>query len=109
MNLTMLLRSFTAFIMICVGASVSAAGLTEERAIELASASVIDLTTRDFGYGIGQLPGSWRSVPAEEVFVFSEGRDHVVVRFGNASANQTLFVKLSNNGRLLGASFSGEF
>lgn len=109
MNLNTLLRNFTAFIAITVSSSVWAAGLSEERAIELASASVIELTTRDFGYGFGQLPGSWRSVPAEEVFVFSEGRDHVVVRFRNASVDKTLFVKLSKNGRLLDANFSGEF
>jgi hypothetical protein len=83
--------------------------ISEVQAQALAASVASQLSTQDAGLGIGKLPASWAEIAQENVSMHKKGNGYYIVAINNTSENKTLFVLLSNTGKVYDANFTGTF
>ncbi|MFT5085101.1 MAG: hypothetical protein ACI9Y1_003158 [Lentisphaeria bacterium] len=83
--------------------------ITETQALSLTAEVAKQLTEKDAGLEIGQLPVSWASVAKENIATFKKGKGYYVMSVDNKSETKTLYVLMSSTGEVYDANFSGIF
>ena len=83
--------------------------ITENVAISLAQRTTNSMTKKDAGLGFGQLSESWTSIPTEDMSVHKKGYGYYVVAVPNTTESKTLYVLMTDTGRVYDANMTGEF
>ena len=66
-------------------------------------------STRDVGLEIGQLEKSWASLGVDNASMHKTGNGYYIVAVTNTKENKTLYVLMSNSGKIYDANFTGTF
>lgn len=83
--------------------------ITENVAILLAQRTTTSMTKKNAGLGFGQLGESWASIPTEKMSVHKKDYGYYVVAVPNSEESQTLYVLMTDTGRVYDANMTGEF
>jgi hypothetical protein len=95
------------FLIACIGQSAAFAHgghneISSETALNIASKSVQQLTFKDFGYQVGKLDASWKSVTDANFNVVEVLEKTFVVSATNTSKNEVIYFEIAKNGQMLG-------
>lgn len=96
----------TLFLVACIWQSAAFAHqghneISSETALIIASKSVQQLTFKDFGYEVGQLNESWKSLTEASFSVIEVLEKSFIVSAENSSTNKVIYFEIAKNGRVL--------
>ena len=83
--------------------------ISESVALIVAQRASASMSRKDAGLGFGQLSESWSSVAKENLALFKKGTGYYIVSVLNPTEKKTLYVLMSESGKVYDANFAGEF
>lgn len=83
--------------------------VSEKAAFGIAANLARSFTETDLGLGFGKLPSNWATLPPASTKLFKRGAGYMIISIFNAAKKKTLYVLMSDEGRVYDANFSGEF
>jgi Family of unknown function (DUF6488) len=83
--------------------------ISDAKALTLATEVSTQLSSKDTGLEIGQLPTSWGSIPEKNASIYKKGKGYIIVSVLNNNEKKTLYVLMSQGGDVYDANFSGTF
>lgn len=86
-----------------------APAMNETQIIDLGVSAASQFSTQDTGLPIGKLPDSWRTLKEKNVSIHKKGRGYYILKIENEADKRTLYVLVSNTGRVYDANFTGNF
>lgn len=91
----------------CIGQGVAIAHvdhdvISNETALNIASKSVKQLTFKDFGYAVGKLDASWKSLNESNFSVIEVLEETYIVSATNMPKNEVIYFEIAKNGQVLG-------
>lgn len=75
--------------------------INAERAVQIAYKAVQQMTFKDFGYPVGKLNASWKSVKPDDIEVVEVGDGFYVLRITQIGTKQSLSMKMAFTGQVL--------
>lgn len=75
--------------------------IKSETALIIANKSLQQLTFKDFGYQVGKLDASWKSVTDANFNIVEVLEKTFVVSATNSSTNEVIYFEIASNGRVL--------
>lgn len=83
--------------------------ISGQTAIGIAAKSVKQMTFKDFGFEVGKLDESWKTLSTDKFSVVAVEDGFYVVSASNTAAKELVFFKIANNGQLLDVKASNDF
>lgn len=83
--------------------------VSEKTAFSIAGNLARSFTNTDLGLGFGKLPSNWAVLPPASTKLFKRGAGYMIISVFNAAEKKTLYVLMSEEGRVYDANFTGEF
>jgi hypothetical protein len=83
--------------------------MNEAQIMALGVSAASQFSTQDTGLPIGKLPESWASLKENNVSIHKKGRGYYILKIENGADERTLYVLVSNAGRVYDANFTGAF
>tara|TARA_R110002033_G_scaffold1052_9_gene9448 strand:- start:127 stop:462 length:336 start_codon:yes stop_codon:yes gene_type:complete len=83
--------------------------MNDNAAISVVIKSAKQMTFKDFGYAVGQLPESWKNITVADVTVFSVTGGVYIVSATNAEDKKTLYFQIADDGEVMAVSESSTF
>ncbi|GAC20680.1 DUF6488 family protein [Paraglaciecola arctica] len=80
--------------------------ITSETALGIANKFVQQLTFKDFGYEVGQLNESWKSLTEANFSVIEVLEKSFIVSAANSSTNTVIYFEIAKNGSVLSVNAS---
>lgn len=84
-------------------------GVDSAEAISIVYASVPKLADKDYGFEVGQLPKSWKSLTRNDVAVVETDGDFYVMSATNSESKSVIYLLIGINGRILGVKNTNDF
>jgi len=84
-------------------------GVDEDKAIAIVYDALPQLTTKDFGFEVGQLDKSWNSIADSVVTMVETDGDFYVMQATNTETDATIFFLIGINGKVLDVKNSNDF
>jgi len=78
--------------------------INNEEAIKTTVKSATQMTFKDFGFEVGKLHNSWKSLTADDVVIDNVKNGHFFISANNESLKTTLYFKIAQNGQLVDVS-----
>ena len=75
--------------------------ISEDTAVQIAHKTLQQMTFKDFGYPVGKLDDSWKSVKPDDIEVVEVGDGFYVLRITQSGTKQSLSMKIAFTGQLL--------
>ena len=75
--------------------------ISRETALNIANKSVQQLTFKDFGYEVGKLDASWKSVTDANFNVVEVLEKTFIVTADNPSTDEVIYFEIAKNGRVI--------
>ncbi len=75
--------------------------INAETAVQIAHKAVQQMTFKDFGYPVGKLDASWKSVKPDDIEVVEVGDGFYVLRITQSGTKQSLSMKIAFTGQVL--------
>jgi hypothetical protein len=83
--------------------------ISEQAAISIANKSLTQMTFKEFGFEVGKLDDSWKSVTSANFTVVSAHDSFYIVSANNTGNDNTIYLKINKNGQVLEVSHKNEF
>ena len=84
-------------------------GVDESMAVSIVHDAVSKLTTKDFGFEVGQLDASWNSITESDVSMVETDGDFYIMRATNPESKAAIFFLIGINGEILEVKDSNNF
>lgn len=84
-------------------------GVDKKEAITIVHESVPKLADKDYGFEVGQLDASWKSLSASDVAVIETDGDFYVMSATNSETKAVIYLLIGINGRILEVKNTNEF
>ena len=81
----------------------------ESTAIQIVLAAIPQLTTRDFGFQVGQLDASWNPMDESNIAMVETDGDFFIMSARNAQSTTTIYFLIGINGQVLEVKDSNDF
>ena len=75
--------------------------INDETAVQIAHKAVQQMTFKDFGYPVGKLDSSWKSVQAGDVEVIDSNDKFYFLRVTNRETKKNIYFKIAVTGQVL--------
>lgn len=79
--------------------------INEETALQIAYKTVQQMTFKDFGFPVGKLEDSWKSVKPEDIQIVEVGDAFYVLRITQTETKQSLSMKIAFTGLVMAVDF----
>jgi len=79
--------------------------ISDNAAVQIAHKTVQQMTFKDFGYPVGKLDNSWKSVKQDDIEVVEVGDGFYVLRITQGETKQSLLMKIALTGQVMEADF----
>ena len=79
--------------------------INDDTAVQIAHKTVQQMTFKDFGYPVGKLDDSWKSVKPDDIEVVEVGDGFYVLRITQSETKQSLSMKIAFTGQVMEADF----
>jgi hypothetical protein len=76
--------------------------ISSQTALNIASKSVKQQTFKDFGYAVGKLDTSWKSLSYSSFNVLQILEKTFIISVTNATIGQVIYFEIAKNGKILG-------
>jgi len=76
--------------------------ITQETAINIAMKSLQQLTFKDFGYEVGKLDKSWKSLSKDDVKISDVLDTGFIISATNSTTQKVIYFEIAKNGKVLG-------
>jgi hypothetical protein len=76
-------------------------GIDEATAVTIVHEAVPQLTTKDFGFEVGQLDESWNSIAESDIAMVETDGDFYIMQAINSESKVTIFILIGINGQVL--------
>mgnify|MGYP000398018506 CR=1 FL=1 len=99
-----IIRTLLLVVFIVQGAAFAHEGhneISHDTALNIANKSVQQLTFKDFGYEVGKLDASWKSLSSDSFSVFQVLEKTFVVSATNPSTKRVIYLEIAKNGKVL--------
>ena len=83
--------------------------ISGQKAISIANASIKRLAFKDFGFEVGKLDESWKSISKDALNVVDVKAGFYVVSANNETANKTIYLQIRYDGRVLDVRANNRF
>lgn len=83
--------------------------ISGQAAISIANKSLAQMTFKDFGFQVGKLDSSWKSLTSSDMSVVNVEDSFYVVSAINNQTNSTIYFKIANNGQVLHITDKNDF
>jgi len=83
--------------------------VSEQAAISIANKSLAQMTFKEFGFEVGKLDDSWKSVTSTNFTVVSVQDSFYIVSANNTENDSTIYFQINKNGQVLEVSHKNEF
>lgn len=80
--------------------------INDDTAVQIAHKAVQQMTFKDFGYPVGKLDSSWKSVQGSDVEVIDSNDKFYFLRVTNRETKKSIYFKIAVTGQVLEASES---
>lgn len=81
--------------------------INDQQAISIAAKSIKKLAFKDYGFEIGKLNDSWKSISSDAFTIANEGADYYIIQASNDS--EQVYFKITKNGQLLDVKSKNDF
>lgn len=79
--------------------------ISDDAAVQIVHKAVQQMTFKDFGYPVGKLDDSWKSVKPDDIEVVEVGDGFYVLRITQSETKQSLSMKIAFTGQVMEADF----
>lgn len=79
--------------------------INDDTAVQIAHKTVQQMTFKDFGYSVGKLDASWKSVKPDDIEVIEVGDGFYILRITQSEMEQSLSMKIAFTGQVIEADF----
>lgn len=79
--------------------------ISDDTALQIAHKAVQQMTFKDFGYPVGKLDASWKSVKPDDIEVVEVGDGFYVLRITQSEMEQSLSMTIAFTGQVMEADF----
>ena len=79
--------------------------INDDTAVQIAHKTVQQMTFKDFGYPVGKLDASWKSVKPDDIEVVEVGDGFYVLRITQGGTKGSLSIKIAFTGQVMEADF----
>nr|WP_297347439.1 DUF6488 family protein [uncultured Glaciecola sp.] len=79
--------------------------ITRETAINIAIKSVQQLTFKDFGYEVGKLDKSWKSLSKNDVNISDVLDTGFIISATNSTTQKVIYFEIAKNGKVRGVKY----
>ena len=79
--------------------------ISDAAAVQIAHKTIQQMTFKDFGYSVGKLDNSWKSVKPDDIKVLEVGDGFYVLHITQSETKRSISMKISFTGRVVEADF----
>lgn len=79
--------------------------INDETAVQIAHKAVQQMTFKDFGYPVGKLDDSWKSIKPDDIEVVEVGDGFYLLRITQSEKRQSLSMKIAFTGKVMEVDF----
>lgn len=75
--------------------------ISGQKAISIANSSLKRLAFKDYGFEVGKLDESWKTVTKDTLNVVDVENEFYIISAKNTVTNKTLYLQVGNNGQVM--------